>query len=573
MNPNTGNPGNFLYIQVLGMVNAMKTGNPQVDMLIAMALPYLISMLTNDLQRWIKKLSVKKVKLGTPEYERSITHRSTLTSGGSHVDIDQDNYNLCLIKAIQLYVHANCKPELREAEMHLTMLDNKNKNNNNNRRRAEMSTSALLKSFSMVERPMSKQWLDIGSFEDTPIKFYVEDTLSKGGSKGKEDGGGDGGNAKIRDITIRVKSNSKEAINSFLKIAFDWYVDQLQNVENTDRFLFDLEDYNSRNGGVPNFRRYKLGDDKTFESLFSRQCHDLLTIVDQFESKSGKYRIKGYPHKLGLLLTGPPGTGKTSLIKALAHYTGRHIVNVPLSRISTNASLMSLLFNKRYMTNDSGAYSSLDFNRIIYVFEDVDASSDVVKSRKLIAEERANAAEEARKRAAMFRGDAEVGTNTNTKPVGAALGPPVRSSCVNGGDSLNLMGLLNALDGVVDTPGRIVIMTTNHPEILDGALIRPGRIDKRLDLGYMIGQDMIDMIEHYFEIEGGLDVEMKKRIEDLIEKGLEMTAAELEYLAIEHETVDELVKSLEKRDLDGTDRTVSSDSSSCNSDSGKASKE
>jgi hypothetical protein len=40
-----------------------------------------------------------------------------------------------------------------------------------------------------------------------------------------------------------------------------------------------------------------------------------------------------------------------------------------------------------------------------------------------------------------------------------------------GDDDLNLAGLLNVLDGVVDTPNRIVIMTTNHPEKLDPALI------------------------------------------------------------------------------------------------------
>ena len=51
-------------------------------------------------------------------------------------------------------------------------------------------------------------------------------------------------------------------------------------------------------------------------------------------------------------------------------------------------------------------------------------------------------------------------------------------------DRLNLSGLLNVLDGVVDTPERIVVMTTNHPEILDPALIRPGRIDQKLLLGY-----------------------------------------------------------------------------------------
>lgn len=46
-------------------------------------------------------------------------------------------------------------------------------------------------------------------------------------------------------------------------------------------------------------------------------------------------------------------------------------------------------------------------------------------------------------------------------------------------------GLLNVLDGVVDTPGRIVIMTTNHLDVLDQALIRPGRIDKKIHLDYM----------------------------------------------------------------------------------------
>jgi SpoVK/Ycf46/Vps4 family AAA+-type ATPase len=52
-------------------------------------------------------------------------------------------------------------------------------------------------------------------------------------------------------------------------------------------------------------------------------------------------------------------------------------------------------------------------------------------------------------------------------------------------DKLDLSGLLNVLDGVVDCPNRILIMTTNHPEKLDPALIRPGRIDKIIYLGYL----------------------------------------------------------------------------------------
>lgn len=48
----------------------------------------------------------------------------------------------------------------------------------------------------------------------------------------------------------------------------------------------------------------------------------------------------------------------------------------------------------------------------------------------------------------------------------------------DGSDELNLAGLLNVLDGVVDTPGRLLVLSTNHPEVLDPALIRPGRINR-----------------------------------------------------------------------------------------------
>src|SRR6516165_7419974 len=49
---------------------------------------------------------------------------------------------------------------------------------------------------------------------------------------------------------------------------------------------------------------------------------------------------------------------------------------------------------------------------------------------------------------------------------------------------VTLSGLLNALDGVSSRDGRVLFMTTNHPERLDPALIRPGRVDLKIELGY-----------------------------------------------------------------------------------------
>merc|ERR1712038_682793 len=119
-------------------------------------------------------------------------------------------------------------------------------------------------------------------------------------------------------------------------------------------------------------------------------------------------------------------------------------------------------------------------------------------------------------------------------------------------DPLNLSGLLNVLDGVVDTPDRILIMTSNHPEKLDPALIRPGRIDKKLLLGYMKGDDVCDMLEHYFQL--SLNEFQKARVRKAIKgntdsnrPALNLTPAQVEQLTAEHDDIDDMINALEKK--------------------------
>ena len=62
---------------------------------------------------------------------------------------------------------------------------------------------------------------------------------------------------------------------------------------------------------------------------------------------------------------------------------------------------------------------------------------------------------------------------------------------------VTLSALLNALDGVNAPEGRLVFMTTNHPEKLDPALIRPGRVDYVLKVGNPQDTEIQKMIDRF----------------------------------------------------------------------------
>ena len=71
---------------------------------------------------------------------------------------------------------------------------------------------------------------------------------------------------------------------------------------------------------------------------------------------------------------------------------------------------------------------------------------------------------------------------------------------------LTLSHILNILDGILETPGRIFIMTSNYPEKLDKALIRPGRIDSIVHFTKCTKEDIIEMIEKICDVSLGNDI-------------------------------------------------------------------
>jgi chaperone BCS1 len=111
-------------------------------------------------------------------------------------------------------------------------------------------------------------------------------------------------------------------------------------------------------------------------------------------------------------------------------------------------------------------------------------------------------------------------------------------------DHLNLSGLLNVLDGVIDCPGRIVIMTTNHPEKLDPALVRPGRVNKKLLLSYMGATQIQQMIEYYCT--AMLTSEQSDRLHaTFAQADKQFTPAEIEELCAEFDDVESILDGLQ----------------------------
>ncbi|KAG5969841.1 hypothetical protein E4U58_001057 [Claviceps cyperi] len=158
------------------------------------------------------------------------------------------------------------------------------------------------------------------------------------------------------------------------------------------------------------------------------------------------YANRGIPYRRGYLLYGPPGTGKSSLSLALAGYFRMKIYIVSLSNESATEDNLTTLFYDLP-------------NRCVVLLEDID-SAGLTHTR----EENPN----------LF-------TSLETTTEGSDKKGSTPSTTSSG--RISLSGLLNILDGVASQEGRILIMTSNHVEKLDKALIRPGRIDMTIPFG------------------------------------------------------------------------------------------
>ncbi|MFB2531835.1 AAA family ATPase [Paracoccus sp. p3-h83] len=169
--------------------------------------------------------------------------------------------------------------------------------------------------------------------------------------------------------------------------------------------------------------RVRLGQPRPLDSVVLQGglAQDLRADLARFLDARTDYQRLGLPWRRGYLLFGPPGTGKTSVVAALASDLRMNICTLSLAGSGVSDDKIHALL-------------AAVPRRSILLIEDVDAFFD---DRDAVHDE----------------------------------------------VKLSFSGFLNALDGVATQEGFVIFMTTNHPERLDPALIRSGRIDRRIELG------------------------------------------------------------------------------------------
>lgn len=291
------------------------------------------------------------------------------------------------------------------------------------------------------------------------------------------------------DINITLRSNnlSPNELKNFVDKCIKEHDKYMRKIQLKKKYYFEYN-YNDNNDDDDDnylwkYMEFNFKSNKTFDNLYFPDKSKFINTFDFFLNNKEWYKKKGLPYRFGILMYGPPGTGKTSTIKAIINKTNRHAVVIPLSKINKASELKNIFFNNKI--NGKKIYS----NEKIIIFEDIDCMTNIVKNRNDINDNNNN----------------DIKNNHNNHNVIVINNDDSNSIKKNfskksddNNDNITLSVLLNLLDGIMEDEGRIIIITTNHPDKLDPALTRPGRIDYHLDLNYANHDTIKNIIQNCF---------------------------------------------------------------------------
>lgn len=199
---------------------------------------------------------------------------------------------------------------------------------------------------------------------------------------------------------------------------------------------------------------------------------ELIHQLNEFMNNKKNMRKFGIPYKLGYILYGVPGCGKSSSIYAISKYTNYNIYNISLNEYKSEKEINKMFHNIP--------------QKSIVVIEDIDCC-DVIKNREVLDKTK---------------------DELSKKDVSISY------------YKVNLNTLLKIFDRYDYLYNCIIIMTTNHIDQIDNALIRPGRIDHKIKFDYCDEDQINNIYKFYTNVDCSLNI-----ITHLIEN--KITSAEL----------------------------------------------
>ena len=254
-------------------------------------------------------------------------------------------------------------------------------------------------------------------------------------------------------IRVSTIGRSTQPIKDLFRTAKDSYRERTKS--KTRVFRPDAEDKGHRD-----WKRVAKRASRPIDTVIldRKQKIDVMNDINEYlHPATGRwYANRGIPYRRGYLFYGPPGAGKSSFAWAIAGVFGVDIYCISLADPN--------------MTEDALAYLFSDLpKRCVVLLEDIDS-------------------------AGLDKRDTSDITSKSKK------------------QGVTLSGLLNVIDGVAAHEGHVLVMTTNFPDNLDAALIRPGRIDKIVAFTLATTEQMAELFVRMYSTDNNEELQPLKEM-------------------------------------------------------------